>query len=114
MCCSLIKPNEGEAEQFKHSINFWKKLAAYKRVSSDNCVYLSEKGCAHTNYSLSHLMMGKGAFPNGADIEKTLSFYFMTCSMEADCEALAVIAATLANGGINPLTGEQCMQPETV
>lgn len=38
----------------------------------------------------------------------------MLCSLEADAERMSVIAATLANGGTNPLTGEQVFQSETV
>jgi len=67
---------------------------------------LSERGSAHTNFALAHLMMSKGTFPENADITKVLEFYFMNCSLEADSDTLAVIASTLANGGICPLTGE--------
>lgn len=69
-------------------------------------MFLSERGSAHTNFALAHLMMSKGAFPANTDITKTLEFYFMNCSLEADSDTLAVMAATLANGGTNPLTGE--------
>jgi glutaminase len=59
-------------------------------------------------------MMSKEAFPKGIDIQKVLEFYFMNCSLEADTDTLAVVAATLANGGINPLTDEQVLQSSTV
>jgi glutaminase len=51
-------------------------------------------------------MMSKGTFPENVDITKVLEFYFMNCSLEADSDTLAVIASTLANGGICPITGE--------
>jgi glutaminase len=77
-------------------------------------VFLSKRGSAHTNFALAHLMMSKGAFPPNVDITKVLEFYFMNCSLEADSDTLAVIAATLANGGTNPLTEEQVLKPSTV
>lgn len=106
MTCSLIKPEFDEAGRFNYTLEMWQKLTGGKRVTYDNSVFLSERGSAHTNFALAHLMMSKGAFPKNVDITKVLEFYFMNCSLEADSDSLAVIAATLANGGVCPLTGE--------
>ena len=43
----------------------------------------------------------------GVDIKNILDLYFQTCSLEANCEAMAVMAATLANDGVCPITGER-------
>lgn len=53
------------------------------------------------------------AVPN---TEKTIysRFSLQCCSMEVNCESVAVMAATLANGGKCPITREKVIQPEAV
>ena len=46
---------------------------------------------------------------------KYLSYqHFQTCAMEVNCETLAVMGATLANGGVCPITSEAALGPEAV
>jgi glutaminase len=43
-----------------------------------------------------------------------LQFYFQQCSVLVSCDDLAVMGATLVNGGINPVTGVRAIEPEHV
>jgi glutaminase len=48
------------------------------------------------------------------DPESTLNLYFQQCWISVDCRDLSMSAATLANGGVNPVTGERVARPEVV
>uniref|UniRef100_A0A914XPM5 glutaminase n=2 Tax=Plectus sambesii TaxID=2011161 RepID=A0A914XPM5_9BILA len=85
-------------------------MAADEFIGFNNAVFLSERDTADRNFALSYFMKECKCFPEtGNQIRDTLDFYFQLCSLEANCESLAVMAATLANGGVCPLTSEKCL-----
>jgi glutaminase len=60
----------------------------------------SENQHADRNRSLAYYLKENKVLPPKTNIEKTLELYFQACSITATCETMAVIAATLAAGGI--------------
>src|SRR5262249_13781498 len=114
MSCSLIRPEVDMAERFDHVFSTWRQLSGGGRVGFNNVVYLSERRTADRNFALGYSMRESRAFPAGTNLMETLEFYFQCCSIEVDAEALSVVAATLANGGVAPTTGSRLLSTNTV
>ncbi len=92
-------------------------LAMFKRycgreVYIDNSVFMSERMTGHRNRAIAHLMRNFGMV--GERMEESLELYFQQCSILVNCRDLAVMGATLANGGVNPLTGERAIERKYV
>ena len=114
MCCSLIRHDLAHADRFDYVLDYWRRLTGGDRITFNNAVYLSERETAHRNRALSHYMMEKKAFPEWADLEETLEFYFQCCSIELNADQMSVVAATMANGGTCPITGEKIFKTSTM
>ncbi|WAR31040.1 GLSK-like protein [Mya arenaria] len=111
---SLLKKELNIADRFDYTMEQLKRLTGGEHVSFNNSVYLSERATADRNFALGYYMRENKCFPDDVDLHEVLEFYFQLCSIETTCESGAVIAATLANGGICPMTGEKVLCAEAV
>ena len=114
MCASLIRPSDENAERFDHVLDVWGGTSGGRRPRFNNSIYQSERESADRNFALGYYMKEHRAFPEGTDLLKTLDFYFQCCSMEVDSTQMAVLASTLANGGVCPANGERILKTQHV
>ncbi len=78
----------------------------------DEAVYRSESETGHRNRAISHLLRNFSIIAD--DPEPSLDAYFRQCSIKVTCRDLAMMAATLANNGVNPATGKRAIMGEYV
>jgi len=100
---ALLHARHGD-RAFDHILKRF-SAAAGRPLSIDEAVYQSESRTGHRNRAIAHLLLNFGMVHDEAEI--ALDLYFKQCSILVTCSDLATMAATLANMGRNPLTGEQ-------
>lgn len=83
---------------------------AGRELSIDTTVYKSEKDTGHRNRAIGHMLRNFDIISEDPDI--SLDLYFKQCSISVDCRDLSLMAATLANGGINPQTKERAISAD--
>ena len=104
-----------DGKDFPERVN--RLLAIFSRftgrsVNVDPSIFFSERTTGHRNRAIAHLMLNFGMISDR--IDETLDLYFQQCSILVNCHDLAVMGATLANGGVNPVTRERAIKPEYV
>lgn len=118
LVCSLLKTLVHSemtlAEKFDFTMNYFKRLAGGEHLGFNNAVFLSEREVADRNYALGFYMREHNCYPEKTNLKECIDFYFQCCSMEANCESMSVIAATLANGGICPVTEDKVLRPDSI
>jgi len=96
----------------------WKRLVdafslyAGRELDLDDAVYRSENETGHRNRAIGHMLRNFDILTE--DPLPVVDLYFKQCSVSVTCRDLAVMAATLANRGVNPLTGKQAVKGEYV
>lgn len=98
------------ADPATHLLGEYGRFAG-RPLDLDERVYRSERDSGHRNRAIGHLLRASGALDG--DPDEAVDVYFRQCSVSVTARDLAVIAATLAAGGRNPVTGDRILSPAT-
>jgi glutaminase len=84
---------------------------AGRRLAIDEGVYASASATNHRNRSMARLLHDYGRV--AGDPDAVVDLYTRQSCLTVTARDLAVMGATLADGGVNPLTGERVVDAET-
>ena len=99
------------ADRIKRTLAMFGRYVGHE-VHIDNAIFLSERTTGHRNRAISHLMLNFGMVT--PQIPDSLELYFQQCSILVNAHDLAVMGATLANAGVNPVTKERAIDRQYV
>ena len=82
-----------------------KTFSAYagSPLSLDEDVHRSESLTGHRNRAIANLLRNFNILQT--EVDAPLDMYFKQCSIKVNCRQLSIMGATLANNGVNPITG---------
>jgi glutaminase len=109
-CSGLIHEAKGDGafEYIRQALGRF----AGRELDVDEAVYASESATGDRNRAIGYLL--RNSTVTKGDVSAVLEVYFRQCSVLVTARDIAVMAATLANRGINPVTGEQVMSPYAI
>ncbi|MCE4026570.1 glutaminase A [Microbacterium sp. Au-Mic1] len=100
-----------------HADERWQRIReglsrfAGRPLALDGEVYRSESFTNHRNHALARLLQSYDRLAISPD--EAVDIYTRQCSLAVTADDLAAMGATLADGGVNPLTGERVVSAET-
>jgi glutaminase len=106
MATTSLVPGTTAEEKFEAIVATMSRFAG-RRLVMDDEVYESEAATNDRNRGIAHLLDGYGRMYCDPDLATDV--YTRQCSVRVSARDLAVMGATLANGGVNPVTGEQAI-----
>ena len=109
-CSGLIREAKGD-DAFEYIRAALGRFAG-RELGVDETVYRSETTTGDRNRAIAYLLRTSGVIKD--DVSKVLDVYFRQCAILVTARDIAIMAATLANRGTNPVTGVQVMTPYAI
>ncbi|MEM6884803.1 MAG: glutaminase A [Verrucomicrobiota bacterium] len=106
----LIEGNSHE-KKFERILKMFETYCG-RELNVDETIYQSESNTGHRNRAIGYMLRNFDILDE--DPTPILENYFKQCSISVTGKDLAVIGATLANAGVNPVTGQQAVRSEYV
>jgi glutaminase len=109
-CSALIHEARGDGafETIRQALGRF----AGRELGVDEAVYASECATGDRNRAIAYLLRNSAVIKG--DVDAVLKVYFRQCALLVTARDIAVMAATLANRGVNPVTREQVMTPYAI
>jgi glutaminase len=109
-CSGLIHEAKGTSafEHIRHELSRF----AGRDLGVDEAVYASESATGDRNRAIGYLLRTNSVIQD--NVASVLEVYFRQCAILVTARDIAIMAATLANRGINPVTGEQVATPYAI
>lgn len=104
MMTSSMIPGSSPGQRFDRILGALSAFAG-RPLEVDETVFASEMETGDRNRALAYLMKASGSLTR--DVLDVTEVYFRQCSLLVTAYDVAVMSATLANDGINPMTGVQ-------
>ncbi|MFI6858516.1 glutaminase A [Streptomyces sp. NPDC050421] len=101
---TALIPDTPVAPRFGRILDCLSRFAG-RKLDVDEEVYASEAATGDRNRALAYLVRSTGPLP--MDPVAAVETYFRQCAVRVTALDLAAMAATLAHGGVNPLTGNR-------
>jgi len=109
-CSGLIREAKGD-DAFEYIRAALGRFAG-RELGIDEAVFTSESTTGDRNRAIGYLLRTNSVLKE--DVSKVLEVYFRQCAILVTARDIAIMAATLANRGKNPVTGEQVMTPYAI
>jgi glutaminase len=110
LATTSLVPGRTAEEKFERIVHTLSAFAG-RPLKVDEAVYESEAANNDRNRGIAHLLNGYGRMYSDPDVATDI--YTRQCSLRVSARDLAVMGATLADGGVNPLTGVRAIASST-
>jgi glutaminase len=107
---SLVKAKSKE-ERFDRIMNFFERMAAEKLTVIED-VYKSEAATNQRNRAHAYILFASDRIYS--EPMEAVDVYTRQCSIGVTAKQLAVMGATLANSGVNPITNQRVLEARYV
>jgi glutaminase A len=103
---SLIR-GDGQAKRLNRILEMYQRYIG-RQVFIDAPAFIAEQAANDRNWAISYLLKNFDMIEG--NLQQTMDLYLQQCSAIINCRDLAMMGATLANGGVNPITGVQALK----
>ena len=107
--CSMVAPQGDSKDKWKAITDNITELCGSAPVLLDD-LYMSETATNFNNHAIAWLLKNYNRIYD--DVDMSLDLYTRQCSLGITSSQLAIMGATIANRGLNPVTRRQVYDPE--